>query len=267
MHRMEDINRQTWSNSWALREYGRGKGYIDEGERVVLDRATADGPKRVLDIGVGGGRTAGLLQGKGDYLGIDYTPEMVELARRNHPSLTFRHMDARDLSALPDGAFDLVNFSYNGIDSVDQEGRMAVLREVARVLEPGGQFVFSTFHRNWDGFSKLPDYRHIEWTLDPLRLSFRLFRFIEGGILKAVRTRRHAALEVRAADHAILMHGAHDFGIMVHTTTYPHLIGQLREAGFAEVIEVFNRDGERIDADWSGSVEYVHVIARKRVTS
>lgn len=267
MHRMEEINRQTWRNVWSLREYGRGEGHIDEGERVVLDLALATDGNRMLDIGIGGGRTTALMRDRGSYIGIDYTAEMVEVARANHPGLDLRHMDARDLGAFPDGSFDLVTFSYNGIDSVDPKGRMAIMHEVARVLVPGGLFVFSTFHMGWTGFSTLPDYRHIEWTIDPLRLGFRLFRYIEGGILKAVRTRRHAALELRAEDHAILMHGAHDFGIMVHATTYSHLTGQLDEAGFAPEPMLFGRDGERLGKHLSPSVEYVHVIARKPVTS
>lgn len=267
MHRMEQINRQTWSNVWSVREYGRGEGYLDAGERLVLDMATAEPGKRMLDIGIGGGRTTGLMKDKGRYVGIDYTPEMVEAARGNHPGTDIRHMDARDLSAFETGSFDIVSFSYNGIDSVDQPGRAAIMREAARVLAPGGLFVFSTFHMGWAGFASLPDYRNIEWTMDPLRLGFRLYRYIEGGILKAVRTRRNAAHEVRAGDHAILMHGAHDFGIMVHTTTYPHLAGQLAEAGFADGPLVFDRDGERLGTHLPDTVEYVHVIARKPIAS
>ena len=85
MHQMEEINRKTWTNIWSLREYGRSEGYLDVGERLALDTATSSGRPRILDIGVGGGRTAKLLQDKGDYVGIDYTPEMVARARANHP--------------------------------------------------------------------------------------------------------------------------------------------------------------------------------------
>lgn len=263
MHQMEEINRNTWTNVWSLREYGRSEGYLDEGERLSLDIATSAGRPRILDIGVGGGRTAKLLQDKGDYVGIDYAPEMVARARANHPALRFEHMDARDLSAFSDGAFDLATFSYNGIDSVDADGRIAVMREVCRVLSPGGLFVFSTFNRDWSGFARLNERRRIEWTLDPLRLGFRLLRHVEGGLLKALRMRRHAALEVREDDHAILIHSAHDFGIMVHATSYPHLIAQLESAGFERDPVLFDRDGTSLGPSLPANVEYVHVIARK----
>ena len=263
MHQMEHINRKTWTNVWSLRQYGRSEGYLDEGERLALEMAISTRRPRILDIGVGGGRTAALLQDKGDYIGIDYTPEMVARARAKHPSLKFELMDARDLSAFSDGEFDLVTFSYNGIDSVDAEGRVLVMREASRVLSPAGLFVFSTFNRDWSGFDRLNEHRPIEWTLDPVRLGFRLIRHIEGGILKALRMRRHASLEVREPDHAILIHSAHDFGIMVHATTYPHLTAQLQSAGFAGDLVLFDREGTRLGTSLPANVEYVHIIARK----
>lgn len=263
MHRMETINRKTWENAWSIREYSRSEGFLDEGERAAFDHATAQGGRRILDIGIGGGRTAGLLADGRDYTGIDYTAGMVERARANHPTLRFEHMDARDLSAFPDASFDLVVFSFNGIDSVDPDGRVRVLEEVSRVLSPGGRFVFSTFHKDWQGFNALPDYRRVEWTMDPLRLGFRLYRYVEGGILKAIRLRKHRTLEVRADDHAILMHGAHDFGIMVHATTCQHLLDQLGQAGFAGEPLLMDRDGHVLGHQWPSSLHFLYVVAQK----
>lgn len=263
MHRMETINRKTWENTWSVREYGRNEGFLDEGERLAFEAALQPRGRRILDIGVGGGRTAALLAPGNDYIGIDYTARMVDKARANHPDLSFEHMDARDLSVFTDGSFDLVFFSFNGIDSVDPVGRVQILQEAHRVLSPGGAFVFSTFHRDWRGFESLPDYRKVEWTMDPFRLGFRLYRFVEGGILKAIRLRRHRSLEVRAEDHAILMHAAHDFGIMVHTTTRIHLLTQLKEAGFTGEPRLLDRDGALLGAHWPDSLHFLYVIAQK----
>lgn len=267
MHQMETINRRTWENPWSIREYGRSAGFLDDGERVAFTLALEHGPKRVLDIGVGGGRTTDLLAGGRDYVGIDYTAPMIERARAKHPTLRFEHMDARDLSAFAPSSFDLVVFSFNGIDSVNPEGRLQILQEAFRVLAPGGQFVFSTFHKDWEGFADLPDYRRIEWTVDPLRLGFRIYRYVEGGILKAIRLRRNRALEVHASDHAIRMHAAHDFGIMIHATTRSHLLKQLADVGFAADPDLFDREGLRLEAVWPASLHFLYVMARKPTVS
>ncbi|TCR91835.1 class I SAM-dependent methyltransferase [Rhizobium sp. BK376] len=271
MHAMEAINRQTWRNTWALRDYRRSSGYLNLGERRAFEASAFDmrrgrGQGRVLDIGVGGGRTAGLLRDvAATYLGIDYTAEMVQSARQNHPDLRFEQMDARDLSALADRSFDLVVFSYNGIDSVDAAGRRAILSEVSRVLAPGGSFVFSTFHRDWQGFQERIDYCRLEWTPNPVKLGFRTFRYVEGRIFGSLRMRRFSALEERTGEHAILLHGAHDFGVMVYATTPVQLQAQLSEAGFETPALLFDIDGSIIGSVASSDNEYFHVVTRKPI--
>jgi SAM-dependent methyltransferase len=117
-------------------------------EAAVLAMLRGELPgARMLDIGVGGGRTtvhfAPLVAA---YTGIDYSPDMVEACRRRFasPGLSFLHCDARALEPFPAGAFDFVLFSYNGIDYVPVAERRRVLEEVRRVLKPRGCFCFST---------------------------------------------------------------------------------------------------------------------------
>ena len=55
--------------------------------------------------------------------------------------------------AFPDAAFDIVAFSYNGLDAVGFEDRHVVLDEVARVLAPGGVFAFSSLNRDGPGYA------------------------------------------------------------------------------------------------------------------
>lgn len=265
MHRMEEINRRTWRNPIARRDYRASTGFINEGERVVFDIArNRAGGGRILDIGIGGGRTTGLFQHiAGDYIGIDYTAEMVELAQRNYPGARFEHMDARDLSTFANASFDLVVFSYNGIDSVDAEGRQKVLAEASRVLKAGGTFVFSTFNRNWHGFGEKRARSSIVWSSDPLRLGFRLVKHAVG----LVRERRFAPLEQRDGEHAILLHRAHDFGIMVYATTPGQLRAQLGACGFDGDPMLFAVDGRLLHGETLPEEEYFHVVAYKPALS
>ncbi|MEK1903447.1 MAG: class I SAM-dependent methyltransferase [Rhizobium sp.] len=261
MHQMEMINRRTWSSPLSRRDYRNSNGFINEGERMALGIGLANAKGgSVLDIGVGGGRTAALLASEADnYVGIDYTPEMVTLARSNHPGLRFENMDARDLSAFANGSFDLVVFSYNGIDSVDADGRRSVLREVLRVLKAGGTFAFSTFNRNWHGFGENRARSSIVWSNHPVKLSFRLLKHAMG----LVRERRFAPLEQRHGEHAILLHRAHDFGIMVYATTPGQLRSQLTESGFTGEPLLFSVDGRPLGGETLADEEYFHVVARK----
>ncbi len=262
---MDDVNRRTWRSGSALQGYGKMAGFMDQGERLAFSIAVPAGSRpRLLDIGVGGGRTAALLAPLASrYVGIDYVGEMVERARRNRPGLDFAHGDARDLATFASGSFDVVVFSCNGIDSVDPAGRAAVMAEAARVLGPGGHFVFSTFHRDWEGFSRRTSLRRIGWTPNPIRLGLRTLRFLEGSLVGAVRLHRLAALERRDDEHAVLLHWAHDFGILVYATTPDRLARQLAHAGFESPPLVIGADGERIVGPAAPTAEYMHVIARK----
>jgi SAM-dependent methyltransferase len=262
MHIMEEINRRTWKKPLSLRGYKRISGHIDEGERRLFELAFSRyRGGRVLDVGVGGGRTAALLKHHaGDYLGIDYTPEMVAISRANHPDLRFETMDARYLDKIDDGSLDLVVFSYNGIDSVDPAGRLAILAEVNRVLRPGGAFVFSTFHRGWAGFHQAPDRRTaVPSSANPLLLGLRYARYAMG----AWRARQHRLHEIRYGEHAIHLHPAHYFGIMVYATTPEQIGRQLGEAGFKVPPAIYDEGGSELGGHLSAATQYFHVFAEK----
>ncbi|RBY93394.1 SAM-dependent methyltransferase [Blastococcus sp. TF02-8] len=108
-----------------------------------LDRAllgafaelVGDGP--VLDAGCGPGRIAGYLASlRTDVRGVDLSPGMVAVARRDHPELRF---DVGSLTALdaPDASFGGVLAWYSLIHLPPDALRGAV-SELARVLRPGG---------------------------------------------------------------------------------------------------------------------------------
>jgi SAM-dependent methyltransferase len=96
-----------------------------------------------LDIGCGEGRLAADLAGLAHrVVGIDVSPTLIEAAREAHPTVDFRLADA---AALPvdDAAADLAVAFMSLHDMHDAAG---ALREVARVLEPGGRFCIAIVH-------------------------------------------------------------------------------------------------------------------------
>jgi SAM-dependent methyltransferase len=114
-------------------------------ERDVVRRAL-DGceGRRVLEVGPGGGRITPVLRGRfPEYVGVDLTTSFLRALVRAGPSGP-RYV-AGDVQRLPfrDGAFDAVsmvrvyNFLVRPLDA---------LRELHRVLVPGGSLVMSYHH-------------------------------------------------------------------------------------------------------------------------
>jgi ubiquinone/menaquinone biosynthesis C-methylase UbiE len=102
-------------------------------------------PFKMLDIGVGGGRTTlHFAPMVGEYVGIDYSAEMVAACQRRFPALSFAVGDARDLKAFEDDTFDFILFSFNGIDYASASDRLQILQAVHRVGKPGSLFCFSS---------------------------------------------------------------------------------------------------------------------------
>ncbi|KQR17417.1 class I SAM-dependent methyltransferase [Cellulomonas sp. Leaf334] len=91
----------------------------------------------VVDAGCGPGHVTARLRDLGlDVVGIDLSPEMVRLARRDHPGLRFEvgSMTALD---VPDGSVGGV-LAWYSIVHVPDEDLPTVAAALHRVLRPGG---------------------------------------------------------------------------------------------------------------------------------
>ena len=117
-------------------------------ERAVLalfaDLVCAEGGGTVADVGCGPGRiTAHLRQLGADAFGIDLSPGMIEVARREHPGLRFDLGSMTDL-ALADASLAGLVAWYSLIHIPDDEVS-SVFAHFRRVLRPGGPLLLS-FH-------------------------------------------------------------------------------------------------------------------------
>ena len=100
-----------------------------------------------LDVACGSGKlTAQLARVAGDggrVVGLDFSPEMLEVARRDHPGLEFVEGDALKLP-FDDATFDATTMAFGLRNLADPvEG----LREMLRVVKPGGRAVVLEFVR------------------------------------------------------------------------------------------------------------------------
>ena len=129
----------------------RHRARVGEGlrswERAIAERFMAT-PGRVLDYGCGGGREAFALEALGHrVVGVDVSPEQVALARRiadeRGSRVTFSGCDGERLE-LPDASFDYaIAWSQVLANVPGAERRQALVRELGRVLGPGGRLSFS----------------------------------------------------------------------------------------------------------------------------
>ncbi|MEV8444206.1 class I SAM-dependent methyltransferase [Actinosynnema sp. NPDC051121] len=98
----------------------------------------------VADVGCGPGLVTAHLRGLGvDAFGVDLSPRMVEIARRDHPGLRFEVGTMTDLD-LADGSVGGVLAFYSVIHVPDEEVPTA-FAQFRRVLRPGG-VVMIGFH-------------------------------------------------------------------------------------------------------------------------
>ncbi|MFZ1458446.1 MAG: class I SAM-dependent methyltransferase [Candidatus Saccharimonadales bacterium] len=100
--------------------------------------------KNILCVGCGSGVDADWLaqNGSASVTGVDISRELIAIGRQQFPHLDLHVMDMEQLD-LPDGAYDTACSSL-AIHYVDNMTRS--LKEVYRVLKPGGVYVFSCGH-------------------------------------------------------------------------------------------------------------------------
>lgn len=146
-----------------LREQeGQGEIYAQvnpraEGEdrvrRVVLQSVGTGA--RVLEVGTGDGLTAYLLAKQGNrVLSVDVSQVALERARSRWGreeglELRFEYGDARSLE-LPEASFDFV-VSENLVEHLSPSDMRRHLKEVRRLLVPGGGYLLYTPSRLWSG--------------------------------------------------------------------------------------------------------------------
>lgn len=267
---LDRINRAAWRSRDAKREFTLDKTWTDVGEEAAFEWvAPRCAGEPVLDIGVGAGRTIALMRAiSPDYVGIDYTPKLIDMARARYPDVDLRHMDARDMSTLPSDHFGLVEFSWNGIDAVDYPGRVQVLTEMYRVLRPGGYILFSSHNRDGPGFRENPWKLMPRFTLHPLKLGWRIVRTLRRLPVAGFNYYRHAGLNRNYEGYSIRTAAAHNFGIVIVYTTLPEQRRQLEDIGFANDVAFSSCSGERIAADAATTdAWWIHFIAHKPVAT
>jgi ubiquinone/menaquinone biosynthesis C-methylase UbiE len=122
------------------------------GRRAAFTRvATTARPRagdRILDVGCGTGYLSRILAPvvapDGHVTGLDPSPAMIEYATERAPAnCTYVVGEGQDLP-FPDGSFDLVVSSL-AVHHMPADARPEALRQMFRVLRPGGRLLIAEF--------------------------------------------------------------------------------------------------------------------------
>ena len=147
-------------------------------EEYLFDKYYKVG-ESVLDLACGMGRTTLLLHEMGlSVRGIDRSEVFVHRAQKRFPYLDLR-VGSYDFIEEPDSSFSHVLISFNGIDYAFPESqRVTALSECARVLKPGGTFIYSSHNlKSMHWFS--PCYRHrLPWKLRHSTKAYREWAYV-----------------------------------------------------------------------------------------
>jgi ubiquinone/menaquinone biosynthesis C-methylase UbiE len=228
------------------------------GETALLEKLRPEiTNKKLLDIGVGGGRTTRfLLAISRDYTAIDYSPPLVEAVRLKFNVDSIYCCDAREMRRFRDGTFDFALFSYNGLDYVSHTDRLTILREVWRVLQPGGIFVFSTHNRDFVNAGRLP------WRRTDLKLTRSFLHECASAMVLLPRHLRMKRHEIHENEYAILNDSAGDYSLLTYYISIDAQIRQAEQIGF-NAVEVYDMNGRPVSANQSSP--WIYFIVRKKI--
>src|SRR5262249_24791032 len=120
---------------------------------LLLDAAELSG--KILDVGCGPGYVSAAAAKRGATpIGLDFSAEMIAIAKGMWPGLEFCEGDAQDLP-FPDANFDHVVANFALLHLANPERAIA---EAHRVLKTGGRFAFTTWAKiSENPFVKLVD--------------------------------------------------------------------------------------------------------------
>jgi SAM-dependent methyltransferase len=217
-------------------------------ERAVLRRLTSRIPELdMLDLGVGTGRTgwtyAPLTR---RYVGVDYSPRMLEAAKQRlgaEDGVELLLRDARNISEI-EGKFDFILFSFNAIDALSPEGRLQVFDQVRSKLRPDGLFQFSSH-----SLGALPfDTRRPLSTRFGESRAYRLYAMYAGVVYRKRIRAINRAIDLEAARRRgwdLIPSMAHNFRIRDYYIDPEFQVKQLRDHRL-EVVAVFDTEGNEV---------------------
>ena len=124
-------------------------------KRYVLKQLKIKPNSKVLDLCCGTGDLGAIVKDimpSCDVVGVDFSHQMLEIARKKHPNITFWEADVTDLK-FEKNSFDYIIMGF-GLRNIPQKNK--VLEQIYKILKTNGYFLHVDFGKK-NFFSKIHD--------------------------------------------------------------------------------------------------------------
>lgn len=203
---------------------------------------------RVLYLGVGTGRIFNkMTEANENIIGLDNSPEMLELLRRRNPRIRKDQALLADATETPisQNAFDTVVAPYSFLQVVEQDKLMQLLQNIRQWLKPNGRFYTDTFSPYLIPFRK----KGLETTIQSINEDARTAIYIYILYDHIAQKMKEMALINNDGDERVLE--------MNLSYYFPHeIIALMKEAGFAEPNIYGGYNGEEFDPSENEVIVY-----------
>lgn len=152
------VHAKIWPNAGAKGDTQLRQSYHD-----IIKKQISIQPQDILDLGCSVGMSTFALEEiypQAKITGIDLSPYYLAVAQynsqENHPQITWKHSSAES-TGLADNSFDLVS-SFLMFHELPQNPTKEILKEVKRLLRPGGYFTMMDMNPQSEIYGKMPPY-------------------------------------------------------------------------------------------------------------
>lgn len=232
-------NIDIYQNEDVVNKYARHTFLLEPEKKILSIIKDEIKNAKVLDIGVGGGRTTLHFSKKVKmYVGIDYSSKMIDICNEKYgtyDTISFKVLDARNLDSLGRKYFDIILFSYNGLDCIDIKHRKNVLKGITKLLKDGGKFIFSMHNIN-----------HIKFMYN-LYSGYNPIMHIKK-FHRIIRLLVHNGFPAKyeKMDCAQFTDGAHNFRNTHTYSSLPLEINTLKQLGYSSIRTFSSKNGDEI---------------------